>query len=92
MITSQSRPARREGILAENVSGTQLLLNLSNGQYFALNDVGSRVWELCDGRQSVSDIITTVGEEYDAPHEVIEADVLELLGSLADEKLVVAHT
>ena len=88
MIELDSRPSRREDILAEQASDTQLLLNLSNGEYYALNEVGSDVWQLCDGSRSVREIVAAVGDEYDAPLDIIQADVLELLQGLANEGLV----
>ncbi len=92
MISSESRPTKQQGVLTENASGTQLLLNMTNGQYFALNEVGSRVWELCDGQHSVAQIVEIIAEEYDAPRNVIESDVQELLGGLANERLLVKNT
>lgn len=64
-----------------------VLLDVDTGSYFALNEVGGRVWSLCDGR-TVSQIVEVISAEFDAPVEMIRADVLELLGALADEKLV----
>lgn len=64
-----------------------VLLDVDTGSYFALNEVGGRVWSLCDGR-TVSEIVDVISAEFDAPVEMIRADVLELLGALADEKLV----
>jgi hypothetical protein len=59
--------------LTQQVSGTVVLLDPDNGEYYALDEVGSRIWELCD----------------DAPAETVEADVLELVEDLIREKLVV---
>ena len=38
-----------------------------SGEYFTLDEVGGRVWELCDGTRSIDEIATIVTEEYDAP-------------------------
>ena len=65
-----------------------MLLDLDGGMYFALNDVGARVWELCDGAHTVAEISALLANEYDAPPAMIEDDVLELLGELATEQLV----
>jgi coenzyme PQQ biosynthesis protein PqqD len=89
MITQASCPQRSEGILAKGVSDSWVLLNLESGKYYALNEVGGRVWELCDGTRSVAEVVALICQEYDAPGEVIETDVLDLLQELAHEKLVV---
>ena len=67
-----------------------MLLDLDGGTYFALNEVGARVWELSDGSRTVAEIATQLADEYDAPVAVIQADVLELLGELEVEQLVTA--
>lgn len=67
----------------------QILLDPSSGQYYTLNEVGSRIWELSDGARSVSEIVDIVCQEYDAPRERVEADAIELLEELAGEKLIV---
>ncbi len=89
MIDPESRPKRREGILTQRASDTQLLLNLSSGQYYALNEVGTRVWEFSDGSRTIAEIAATIAEEYDAPVEEIQADVIELLEDLVNEQLVI---
>jgi hypothetical protein len=88
MIDLGSRLRRKEKVLAHQVEGKEILLRLDSGEYYALDDVGRRIWELCDGARSVSEVIATVSEEYDAPQDIIQADALELLQDLLDEKLV----
>jgi hypothetical protein len=75
--------------MTQQVSGTVVLLNPDNGEYYALDEIGSRVWELCDGTRSIADVVVAICEEYDAPAEIIEADVLELVEDMVREKLVV---
>jgi hypothetical protein len=84
------RPKRRERVLAEQVDGETVLLDLDSGMYFSLNDVGARIWELCDGTRTVGEIVASICEDYDAPEEVIRADVQELLGILTAEQLLAA--
>ena len=78
-----------ERILTQQAAGTVVLLSLDTGEYYALNEVGSRVWELCDGTRRVSEVVALLCQEYAAPAETITADVLELLQDLAHEQLVV---
>ena len=64
-----------------------LLLAGDSGEYFTLNDVGGRIWDLADGSRTVTDIVRTLLEEYDAPEDVIRADALEIVGHLSAEGL-----
>lgn len=85
----ETRLQRSEGVLFQDESDTLVLLNVNDGMYFTLNEVGARVWKLCDGTQTVATIISVVCQEYDASAAAVEGDVLELLQGLVDEKLLV---
>ena len=89
MLGLESHPRRREKIIAQQASGTLILLNLEDGHYYTLNEVGGRVWVLCDGSRRVLDVVATICQEYDATAETIAADILELLEELVNEQLVV---
>jgi hypothetical protein len=89
MITCTSRPRQREQIIAQQVEDTLVLLSLTGGEYYRLNEVGARVWALCDGSRSVAEVVACIGQEYEAPAATVEADVLALVEELADAQLVV---
>jgi hypothetical protein len=88
LIDLDSVLLQRERVLVQQADADAVLLDVDTGSYFSLNDVGGRVWALCDGR-TVAEIVDVICSEFDAPVETIRADVLELLGALHDEKLVV---
>lgn len=88
MIALDRHPGPAVNVLARQGVDTLILLNLDGGQYYTLDAVGGRVWELCDGTRSVSAILAALCAEYDAPPAAIEADVLELLADLAREHLI----
>ncbi|MGA2925526.1 MAG: pyrroloquinoline quinone biosynthesis peptide chaperone PqqD [Solirubrobacteraceae bacterium] len=83
------RARRREGILAQEAQGQTVLLRLEDGGYYALDEVGARIWELCDGHRAVSEIVTELCAEFDAPEAIVRADVIEFIGDLRREQLLV---
>lgn len=83
-----SRPRRREDVLAQAAGDTVILLTPDSGEYFTLNEVGGRIWELADGSRSVAEIAAVLVDEYEAPLEEIQQDVLDVLVELAEERLV----
>jgi len=76
-------------VLAQKATDALVLLNIDDGTYYALNEVGARIWELSDGTRSVADIIAIIEQEYDAPRATVEADVAELVEELAREQLLI---
>ncbi len=87
--TGNARPQPRERVVAQRAKDEVVLLDLDAGTYFSLDEVGGRVWELCDGARTVTEILAVVVAEYDAPADVIEADVNRLLEELEAEALLV---
>ena len=87
-VTLTTRPQHRERIIKQEAEGTAVLLSMDNGNYYSLEDVGVRVWELCDGRRSVQEIAAILSEEYDAAAEAIQRDLIELMVDLMNENLV----
>ncbi|MEW6676254.1 MAG: PqqD family protein [Nitrospirota bacterium] len=53
-----------------------------------LNDVGRVIWELLDGRHSMTQIIEKLKEEFDVPMETIERDVSGFIGLLFKRELI----
>jgi pyrroloquinoline quinone biosynthesis protein D len=91
MIAPETRYRQKEGLLSQRAAETRVLLDPSDGNYFALDDVSGRIWDLCDGNRTVAEIVAALCAEYDAPRETVEADVLEFLGELLTDGLVISQ-
>jgi len=89
MTNFHGRPRRQKQIIVQKGSQDVLLFNMDDGSYYALNEVGNRIWELCDGTLGMSEIVGMLAKEYDAPVEVIETDILEVLDELRSKNLIV---
>ncbi|AWW72917.1 PqqD family protein [Erythrobacter sp. KY5] len=78
-------------VVAREVGGELVLLDLSSGQYFGLDPVGGRIWELlAEGPRELAQLCDSVEAEFDAPRDRIEADLLSLAKQLKDQDLIVA--
>jgi hypothetical protein len=73
------------------VEGEVVLLNVMSGQYYSLDAVGSRVWELIPQEGAVlGTVCATLAREFDAPVEQIQHDVETLMGHLLAVDLITA--
>ena len=81
MIAPSDVPKRAERIAARVVDGKALIVVLDGKQLHTLNAVGTRVWELCDGR-SVSAIATAIATEYEVDAAAALADVQRFVAEL----------
>ena len=55
---------------------------------YTLNEVASTIWEAIDGPTAVSQIVVTLGREYDVTPDEAQTDVLEFLDTLAAKGLI----
>lgn len=64
-----------------------LILDVSSGDYFALNPVATDVWQGLHQGHSPEQIVDTIAQKYDADPETVKADVTELMAELRSAKL-----
>jgi hypothetical protein len=80
-------------VVAREVGGESILLDLANGNYFGLNPVGSRIWHLLDERGcTLAGACDVLAGEYDVERSQLEADVLALAQQLVDQDLAAASS
>ena len=90
MIALRDTLIAAESVVARKVGDDLVLLDLESGQYFGLDNVGCKVWNLIESQpHSLYDIVGIIYSEYDASREQIESDLIELADALAEKKLVV---
>ena len=81
-----------EDVVAREVGGETVLLDLNSGQYFGLDAVGGRIWELLsDAPRNLSELCDQIESEFDAPRERIESDLVALATQLRDQELILAE-
>jgi coenzyme PQQ biosynthesis protein PqqD len=89
-MTVDDRPMRGASAVSREVQGALVVLDVHSGRYFALDEVGARIWSLCDGSREVVEVASALATEYDAPAAVIERDVVELVEELRKQSLIVS--
>ena len=65
-----------------DIDGDKVMMDLEKGQYFALNSVGSRIWEEIQSPVKISDVVNTLLSEYDVDRETCEKSVIEFIEGL----------
>lgn len=64
------------------------LLNARTNKYFALQEVGTRLWELLKDGQTLRESYQAILGEYEVDPAQLEQDLLELLDHLLENDLV----
>lgn len=83
------RPRHSSNASHQKVGEEAILINLTTGSYYSLNDTGAIFWELIDGRRTIADCAQLIATEYEVEPEMVEADLLELAAEFKAEGLIV---
>ena len=65
-----------------------VILNLSNGIYFGLDSVGTRIWQLISEHGSTEKVIETLSAEYEVEEGPLRQDLDNLIQQLMDKGLL----
>ncbi len=87
-VTPASVLIRSDDVLHQDVGGEAVLLDLASEQYFGLDPVGTRIWDLLDGQTSLESIQRHLCSEYDADPGRIRDDLMALADALLTAGLV----
>ncbi|HEU5373511.1 MAG TPA: PqqD family protein [Gaiellaceae bacterium] len=76
-------------VLSRRAGDETVLLNLENEQYYGLDGVGTRLWELVEAGTTVAAAVANLGSEYSVERGVLEGDVKALIADLSQNGLIV---
>ncbi len=87
-ITTNSIIVATKDQVSSDLAGEAVLLSLRTAQYYGLDQVGQRIWELVQQPTRVADVRDAIVREYEVDLGRCEQDVLNLLRQLAAEGLI----
>lgn len=71
-----------------DLDGEKVMMNLDKGEYFMMNEVGSRIWDIIIEPINVKGIIEALLSEYEVDKETCTDTVIEFLGRLNNAELI----
>jgi len=75
-------------VISQEVSGETVLLDLQSENYFGLDEVGTRIWQLIKETSDLQAIFKTLLAEYDVSEERLRQDLDTLLGEISGLGLI----
>jgi hypothetical protein len=79
-------------VLVSEFGDELVILNLRDGIYYGLDDVGARIWRILKQSATISAIRDALVEEYDVDPDRSERDVRTLVEECASRGLVEIRT
>lgn len=80
--------SRNPEIDATDLDGEVVMMNMEKGQYFMMNEVGSRIWEIIEEPMKISELIDALLGEFDVERDECENAVMEFLNDLSYGDLI----
>ena len=75
-------------VLSQEVSGETVLLDLNNENYFGLNEVGTRIWQLLQEQNNLEVIYDIMLDEYEVDAKQLRKDFDDIINQLIDTGLI----
>ena len=88
MLSMSSRITASKAVAFCDLEDEIAILNTETAQYFTMNPVAARVWELIQEPAALSQICAIIEDEYEIDSEQCHHDLLNLIHKLADAGLV----
>lgn len=87
----QTTLKRNPELLAVDMDGETVMMDMDSGNYFGVNSVGSHIWELLETENTVQAIVDSIQNHFDTQAgNNVQDDVLTFLHDMKEQKLVEA--
>lgn len=74
--------------VSSDMGGEAVILNLKDGTYYGLNEVGAYIWGQIEQPRTVAALRDALLAEYEVDVVQCERDLLDLLSMMADHRLI----
>ena len=89
MAELKSVPSRSPSVVTRKTGNEYVLVPVTNNiadmtSVYTLNETGTFIWELIDGKKSVEDLIKAVIDKYDIDKETATRDVFSFIDNMSN--------
>lgn len=88
MIRPETILQRKSDLLFNIIDREVIMLSIENSEYYGLDRIGSRIWELLSRPISFKSLIDKIMDEYEVSETQCKSDTLTFINTLIDKKLL----
>ncbi|MEM8993584.1 MAG: PqqD family protein [Acidobacteriota bacterium] len=82
---------RRRDVRFRIIDSEAVVLRQQAGETLVLNEVGSRILQLCDEGESFDGVVRSISQEFDVEPPQAEADARQFISQLVDAGILEAE-
>jgi len=79
---------RKQDQLFSEIDGEVVMLSVENSEYYGMDKVGSRIWQLIEKPVTLKELIGILLDEYEVTEEQCTEDTMKFLEQLMEKDLV----
>lgn len=87
-LEPQSIVVRSPDQVSGDLDGKVVLLSIENGEYYNMNEVGSRIWALLEKPMTISALVDHLLEEFEVDRPKCEKEIAVFLAQLQKDRLL----
>lgn len=88
VVTLDSVVTANAGLMASEVDGELVMMDVDKGTYYGLDPVGSRIWQELSEPTRLADVCARLRSNYDVDQDRCESEVLAFVADLQRNGLV----
>ena len=79
---------RKDGIMAADLNGETVMMDVETGKYYNIGRVGGRMWELLENPMSREQLVAALTKEYDVSAEQCDKDIEPFMAKMLEIGLI----
>ena len=87
-VPPASLVSRNEAIVFTDLGDTIVMMDVDEGKYYELDQIGARIWSLLETGRSVADLCDALSTEFDVDPDTCLRDTLEFLQTAGTMQIV----
>jgi hypothetical protein len=88
-LSNESTISQVPGNIVSNMNGEIVMLNIGNGKYYNLGEIGGIIWRKIGNEVTYQQLVADLLLEFDVTKSDCEQHVLEFISSLQAENLII---
>lgn len=90
-VLLESKAVQKPENIVSEMDGEKVMLNIKNGKYYNLGELGGAIWDLLKEPIQIQSLIKVLLSEYEVEHCDCEQQVINFLASLKAEGLIIIN-
>lgn len=82
------KPVRNPDMLYRTENNKTFLLNEKTGKPYYLEEIGTEIWNLLDGRTTISELISKLRQDYSESDSKLKSDLIDFINDLESNHLI----